>query len=49
VGLVGSYIHDGRISVLVEVNSETDFVAEQQELQTREQELCKRAIERQGH
>lgn len=26
-GLIGSYIHDGRIGVLVEVNSETDFVA----------------------
>eukprot|EP00850_Spirogloea_muscicola_P017265 SM000146S00985 [mRNA] locus=s146:233825:240070:- [translate_table: standard] len=26
-GLVGSYIHDGRIGVLIEVNSETDFVA----------------------
>ncbi len=26
-GLVGSYIHSGRIGVLVEVNCETDFVA----------------------
>nr|XP_024370939.1 uncharacterized protein LOC112280107 isoform X3 [Physcomitrium patens] len=26
-GLIGSYIHDGRIGVLIEVNSETDFVA----------------------
>jgi elongation factor Ts len=26
-GLVGSYIHNGRIGVLVEVNCETDFVA----------------------
>jgi elongation factor Ts len=26
-GLVGSYNHDGRIGVLVEVNCETDFVA----------------------
>lgn len=26
-GVIGSYIHDGRIGVLVEVNSETDFVA----------------------
>lgn len=26
-GLVGSYVHDGRIGVLIEVNSETDFVA----------------------
>lgn len=26
-GIIGSYIHNGRIGVLVEVNSETDFVA----------------------
>jgi elongation factor Ts len=26
-GVVGSYLHDNRIGVLVEVNSETDFVA----------------------
>ena len=26
-GIVGSYNHDGRIGVLVEVNCETDFVA----------------------
>lgn len=26
-GVVGSYLHDGRIGVLVEVNCETDFVA----------------------
>ena len=26
-GVIGSYIHNGRIGVLVEVNSETDFVA----------------------
>ena len=32
-GLVGSYIHGGRIGVLVEVNSETDFVAKNQEFQ----------------
>ena len=30
-GLVESYIHGGRIGVLVEVNSETDFVAKNQE------------------
>ncbi|KAG0580370.1 hypothetical protein KC19_4G168400 [Ceratodon purpureus] len=30
-GLIGSYIHDGRIGVLVEVNSETDFVARSKE------------------
>lgn len=26
-GIIGSYVHDGRIGVLVEVNCETDFVA----------------------
>ncbi len=26
-GLIGEYVHNGRIGVLVEVNSETDFVA----------------------
>src|SRR5699024_3989347 len=30
-GLVDSYIHGGRIGVLVEVNSETDFVAKTDE------------------
>src|SRR5215813_1322631 len=29
-GLVGTYNHDGRIGVLVEVNCETDFVARNQ-------------------
>lgn len=26
-GMIGSYVHDGRIGVIVEVNCETDFVA----------------------
>src|ERR1700691_4904865 len=26
-GLIGSYLHDNRVGVLVEVNCETDFVA----------------------
>jgi len=26
-GLIGSYIHNGKIGVMVEVNCETDFVA----------------------
>jgi elongation factor Ts len=26
-GLIGGYVHDGRIGVLIEVNCETDFVA----------------------
>lgn len=30
-GLVGGYLHDGRIGVLVEVNCETDFVAKTDE------------------
>jgi elongation factor Ts len=30
-GLVGTYNHDGRIGVLVEVNCETDFVAKTDE------------------
>lgn len=30
-GLVDSYIHGGRIGVLIEVNSETDFVAKNEE------------------
>ena len=32
-GLVDAYIHGGRIGVLVEVNSETDFVAKTEEFQ----------------
>ena len=30
-GLIGSYVHDGRIGVLLEVNCETDFVAKTDE------------------
>ncbi|MGV8146379.1 MAG: translation elongation factor Ts [Alkaliphilus sp.] len=32
-GIVTSYIHGGRIGVLVEINSETDFVAKNQDFQ----------------
>lgn len=32
-GLVGSYIHGGKIGVLVEVNCETDFVARNEDFQ----------------
>ena len=32
-GIVESYVHGGRIGVLVEVNSETDFVAKNEEFQ----------------
>lgn len=33
-GLVDSYIHGGRIGVLIEVNSETDFVAKNEEFKS---------------
>jgi len=33
-GTIGSYIHGGRIGVMVEVNCETDFVAKSDDFQT---------------
>ncbi len=40
-GKVASYIHgDGRIGVLVEVNSETDFVARSDDFQSFVKEIC---------
>ena len=40
-GLVGSYIHhDGKVGVLCEVNSETDFVARNEEFQEYVKLLC---------
>jgi elongation factor Ts len=33
-GLVGAYIHNGKIGVMVEVNCETDFVARNPDFQT---------------
>ena len=33
-GIVESYIHGGRIGVLIEVNSETDFVAKNEEFKS---------------
>ena len=33
-GSIGTYVHMGRIGVLVEINSETDFVARNEEFQT---------------
>lgn len=33
-GLIDSYVHNGRIGVLIEVNSETDFVAKNDEFKT---------------
>lgn len=32
-GIIGSYIHNGKIGVMVEVNCETDFVARNQDFQ----------------
>lgn len=39
-GLIGSYVHDGRIGVLVEVNCETDFVAKTDEFIELVKDLC---------
>ncbi len=39
-GLVGSYVHAGRIGVLVEVNCETDFVARTEEFKNLVAEIC---------
>jgi elongation factor Ts len=39
-GLIGSYNHDGRIGVLVEVNCETDFVAKTDEFKELVKDLC---------
>jgi elongation factor Ts len=33
-GMIGSYVHSGRIGVMVEVNCETDFVAKSEDFQT---------------
>src|ERR1700755_302807 len=32
-GLVGAYVHNGKVGVLVEVNCETDFVARNEDFQ----------------
>ncbi len=39
-GLIGSYVHDGRIGVLVEVNCETDFVAKTDEFKELVKDIC---------
>lgn len=39
-GLVDSYIHDGRIGVLLEVNSETDFVGRSDDFREMVRNLC---------
>ena len=39
-GLIGSYIHNGKIGVLLEVNCETDFVAKNEEFQQLVKDIC---------
>lgn len=39
-GLVGSYVHGGKIGVLVEVNCETDFVARTEQFKDFVHEIC---------
>src|SRR5947209_12703775 len=39
-GIIGSYVHDGRIGVLVEVNCETDFVARNQKFTDLVKDIC---------
>lgn len=39
-GLIGTYSHDGRIGVVVEVNCETDFVAKTDEFKDLVRDLC---------
>jgi elongation factor Ts len=39
-GLVGTYVHNGRVGVLVEVNCETDFVARNEDFQALVKELA---------
>jgi elongation factor Ts len=39
-GLIGSYVHDNRIGVLVEVNCETDFVARNDKFTELVKDLC---------
>lgn len=39
-GLIGSYVHDGRIGVIAEVNCETDFVAKTDEFKELVKDIC---------
>lgn len=39
-GLIGSYVHDNRIGVLVEVNCETDFVARNEKFTDLVKDVC---------
>src|SRR3990172_8067218 len=39
-GIIGTYNHDGRIGVVVEVNCETDFVAKTDEFKELVKDIC---------
>src|SRR5215470_8777526 len=39
-GLVGTYVHNGKVGALVEVNCETDFVARNEDFQSLVKELA---------
>lgn len=39
-GVIGSYVHDNRIGVLVEVNCETDFVARNEQFTDLVKDIC---------
>jgi len=39
-GVIGSYVHGGKLGVLVELNCETDFVAKTEDFQNLAKELC---------
>ena len=39
-GLIGTYSHDGRIGVVVEINCETDFVAKTDEFKELVKDIC---------
>ncbi len=39
-GLIGSYVHNGKIGVMVEVNCETDFVAKNDEFKELVKDIC---------
>src|ERR1700691_2109277 len=39
-GVIGSYVHSGKVGVLVEINCETDFVAKTDDFQNLAKELA---------
>lgn len=39
-GLIGSYVHNGKIGVMLEINCETDFVAKNEEFQQLVKDIC---------